>query len=219
MTWLDYFLLYCSTGAIVLLSIPLLNYFLKRDVKSSRAPRSFLKLDPVNFQEGILELFLVPLVGFTLVLLCWPVVIYFFIKENWFPDPPYVEKVFAVEKAHLGKPLSLEHIEALERVHDPMGAVPDLPFGHLNVAWRDFLEEYSAGDTLWSFSSIWQGDWGCPEQRAGYVIVRADSNIGPHFLTRWINLDAPAPSGSTKRSKRRSTNRYDIPDFLRKESD
>ena len=215
MTWLEYFLLYCCIGAIVLLSIPLLNHILKKDVESSGAGRSLFKLDPVNIKEGILELFLVPLVGFTLALLGWPALIYYFIKEHWFPDPPYVEKVFAVEKSHLGEALSLEDIEARERVHDPMGAVPELPFGHLNVAWQEFLGQRVEGDALWNFSAIWQGDWGSPEERAGYVIIRADSSIGPYFLTRWDNLDTPASSGSDKRSAKRS----DIPAFLRKASD
>ncbi len=212
MTWLNYFLIYCCNGAIFLLAALFHKRFIKAQGDSPGTGRSVFKLD---YQEGILERFLVPLLGFTLALIGWPVLVYCFIKEHWFPALPHAEKIFAVERAHLGVLMSQEDIEALERVHDPMRAVPDLPFGHLNAAWLDFLVQLSEGDVLWTFSATWQGDWGDPEDRAGYVIVHENLKIGSHFLMRLFILDTSTPSQSVQSSG----NRYDIPEFLRKVSD
>ncbi|WVM93015.1 hypothetical protein ULG90_02285 [Halopseudomonas pachastrellae] len=52
---------------------------------------------------------------------------------------------FAVTEDHLLESLTVAEIEARERVADPLGAVPDLPFGHLNTAWQEFLAECEEG--------------------------------------------------------------------------
>ena len=71
---------------------------------------------------------------------------------------------------------------------DPMGAVPDLPFGHLNATWLKFKVSLEPADSIWSFSVEWCGNWGRREIRAGYVAVR-DTGFGPNFLTKWRRLD------------------------------
>lgn len=92
------------------------------------------------------------------------------------------EREFAVERSHLQERLSLLQIEARELVTDPLGAVQDLPFGHLNAAWKTFVEGVGADDELWSFTAPWQTKWGRKEIRTGYVIVRGRVPAS-HFLT------------------------------------
>jgi hypothetical protein len=109
---------------------------------------------------------------------------------------------FAVGRRDLLEQLSISEIESREVVTDPLGAVPDRPFGHLHPAWKKFVEGVRPTDTLWSFSANWKTRWGCEELRAGYVIVR-DGSIGPYVLTKykWIPEDVrPMPSPITKLS-------------------
>lgn len=220
MSWPDYGLIYCFIGVIMLLGIPPMNRLLKGKADDESTPplwRSFLDSIPTTTWDRFRDSFLVPLFAICLAILGWPFLVYLFIKEHWYPDPPYVEKVFAVEREHLGKVLAVEEIEAIEQVHDPLGAVPGLPFGHLNAAWGDFKAQVTDGNSVWSFAATWQGDWGGPELRDGYVIVEADGRIGPFFMTKWIILDKPEPPKPKVRNE--SQDRRDIPDFLRRASD
>lgn len=103
----------------------------------------------------------------------WPFLIYFGIKEHLNPPRAVVEKEFQIEEKHLVNPVDVSDVEAKELVFDPLGAVPKLPFGHLNAAWLEFRSQMGEGDRLWTFSAEWQSNWGNPELRGGYVIVRA----------------------------------------------
>lgn len=94
------------------------------------------------------------------------------------------EPGFAVVRGELQEKVTVQEVERRERVLDPLGAVPDLPFGHLNAAWQEFVEGIGPDDALWSFTSHWTTPWGRKELRSGYAIVRAEI-VGPHFLTVW----------------------------------
>ena len=108
-------------------------------------------------------------------------------------------RAFAVQRADLRERLSLADAEARERVHDPLQAVPNLPFGHLNTAWKalcrdwrdgvaDAVGDADTGDELWSFSTLWEDDRGWREQRGGYVIVRC-GQPGRFILTTCKAMD------------------------------
>ena len=84
--------------------------------------------------------------------------------------------------------IAVAHIEDRETVVDPLGAVPQCPFGHLNAAWKNFLSGLQPQDVIWSFRSNWETTWGRKELRAGYVAVRGEV-IGTHFLTVWKDHD------------------------------
>lgn len=67
-------------------------------------------------------------------------------------------------------------VEAWERVDDPLGAVPRVPFGHLNSVWRSLKAAMQPGDELWSFAStrdetkhIWAGVSGYAIRRDGRI--------------------------------------------------
>ena len=92
---------------------------------------------------------------------------------------------FKLTKADLVSQFSLDAIEAQERVVDPLKAVPDIPFGHLNGSWQRFLENTVANDAIWKFAAPRQSIDGYQEIRKGYAILR-NGEIGLFFLTEWL---------------------------------
>lgn len=67
------------------------------------------------------------------------------------------------------------------RVFDPLQAVPDLPFGHLNEVWQAYVNGLEPESELWSFRGRWKTqyrDW----QMQGYVALQGEQ-IGKYFLT------------------------------------
>jgi len=83
----------------------------------------------------------------------------------------------------LGSRRDLADVEIEETVHDPLAAAPELPFGHLNAAWRRFKDEIPGGAKLWSYSASWAGwkyGWDTETRRHGYVAVE-DGRLGPFF--------------------------------------
>ena len=112
--------------------------------------------------------------------LIWPVLLLLPLLERPFEsDDPIPE--FAVTEDHLLESLTVAEIEARERVFDPLGAVPDLPFGHLNTAWQDFLAECEEGVEFRRFAADWNAGW-CKERREGYVEM-VDGQPGRFFMT------------------------------------
>lgn len=147
-----------------------------------------------------------------IALLLWPVLLIMFFYEKCFPTPAVdlTEKKFEVVLENLLQQMSIEEIEQRERVFDPLGAVPDLPFGHLNGAWTRFKAELQDGDLIWSFSAKWTSDWGWSDIRDGYVILRADT-IVQHFLTGTLDIKEV--------QEQQKERKYGITDWLRKQAD
>ncbi len=98
------------------------------------------------------------------------------------------EREFAAERAYLHKPRTAPQIDAREVVEDPLDAVPNLPFGHLNADSKTFMEGFAADEDLWSFTAPWQTTWGRKEIRTGYVVVHGGSLV-KHFLTMWKEIE------------------------------
>ena len=112
--------------------------------------------------------------------LIWPVLLVLFLV---IPQLESVDPIpeFAVTEDHLLEPLAVAEIEARERIFDPLGAVPDLPFGHLNTAWQDFLTQCEEGTELRRFAADWDAGWR-RERREGYVEM-VDGQPGRFFMT------------------------------------
>lgn len=153
-------------------------------------------LDAVNpdrkkLSYRILNNVVAPVLAAVAVVVVWPAALYMKGKEIFGKKSESAldeEREFAVERSHLQERLTVLQIEAREVVADPLGAVPDLPFGHLNAAWKTFVEEVGADDELWSFTAPWQTKWGRKEIRAGYVVVRGGVPAS-HFLTMWKEIE------------------------------
>ena len=64
---------------------------------------------------------------------------------------------FKITQEHLIASFSVQEIETRETVFDPLGMAPNLPFGHLNNSWRDFLEKVDPTCEIWSFCTPWEG--------------------------------------------------------------
>ncbi|HIE11319.1 MAG TPA: hypothetical protein EYP62_06855 [Kiritimatiellae bacterium] len=143
--------------------------------------------------DRLLAWIIVPLVAALIAVVAWPLVLFTLAKDKWWPrEQPDTEEEeeFAVAREHLLQRRTIEEIEAAERVSDPLGAVPDLAFVHLNPAWAKFKENLRPDDELWSFSAPWK-DWGGTELCEGYAIVR-DREIGPWFIA---NRKLPSDPG------------------------
>jgi hypothetical protein len=103
----------------------------------------------------------------------WPIVLVVQIRDmkTYTDNPPARFKKFKVSKRQLTKQLSVQEVERLEIVNDPLGCVPNVPFGFLNQAWHQFLANLSPMDTLWAFSAQEVSGFTL-EEREGYAIVR-----------------------------------------------
>lgn len=112
--------------------------------------------------------------------LIWPVLLLILIV---IPQLESVDPVpeFAVTEDHLLESLTVAEIEARERIFDPLCAVPDLPFGHLNTAWQDFLAQCQEGSEFRRFAADWCAGWR-RERREGYVEM-VDGQPGRFFMT------------------------------------
>ena len=88
------------------------------------------------------------------------------------------EAVFKVKTEHLLERLTIGEIESREMVYDPLNAVPNLPFGHLNEVWAQLKAAKQTRDELWSFAATWPGDEDTPELRKGYVLWRRRKPLG-----------------------------------------
>ncbi len=153
-------------------------------------------LDAVNpdrkkLSYRILNNVVAPVLAAVAVVVVWPAALYMKGKEIFGKKSVSAldeEGEFAVERSHLQERLTVLQIEAREAVTDPLGAVPDLPFGHLNAAWKTFAEGVGADDELWSFTAPWQTTWGRREIRTGYVVVRGGVPAA-HFLSMWKEIE------------------------------
>ena len=188
--------------------------------KESESLRELLEAvnpDRKKLSYRILNNVVAPILAAILVVAVWPVAVYMKAKEMFKKkDDAEVEeeREFAVERQHLLERLTVQEVEKREVVTDPLRAAPELPFGHLNAAWKEFLKGHADGGELWSFSARWQTTWGRKELRSGYVLVQ-NGSPGAHFLTVWRDLpDDVKPDDNAKRA-----GADDIPGWLRRQAD
>ena len=140
----------------------------------------------------ILSDFVAPVLLGIAVVAFWPMAV--FLKTKELLDKKFgtetsgsEQREFEVMHDDLQERLSIDDIESRERVIDPLGAVPALPFGHLHSAWKAFLDGIGPDDAVWSYSANWT-TWGRKELREGYVILRGDI-VGAHFQTVWKDVE------------------------------
>ena len=179
---------YIALGVVVFVVV-LVTHWISTRSASDLASKMKQSIHPgrKSWGDTLMENIVMPSMAAVFVFVAWPVLIYMKAKELLFPakaESLIEPKKFAVAETDLVLKQTVEEIEQLERVCDPLHAVPDLPFGHLNAAWTRFIADCGPEDTVWSFSARWTSEWGQKEICEGYVIVREEA-IGPHFLTTW----------------------------------
>lgn len=177
---------YLGIGVAVLVVVFGAHRLTKKDEPESlRDLLDAVNPDRKKLSYRILNNVVAPVLAAVAVVVVWPAAVYMKAKDIFGKKSETAldeEREFAVERSHLQERLTIPQIEARELVTDPLGAVPDLPFGHLNAAWKTFIGTAGVSDEVWSFTAPWQATWGRKEVRAGYVIVR-DGVPGANFLT------------------------------------
>lgn len=210
---------YLGIGAVVLiLMVTFHKLTKKKDDNSLSGGLADLRAERKKLWFRLLNDVLGPALVVTLILPFWPVLVFFKVKELVFGEPdrgPIDEPEFAVMRDDLLMQLSISEIEQRELVFDPLGAAPNVPFGHLNTAWKKFCEGLDPLDSLWSFNAHWTSAWGSKDVRQGYVIVRGEE-IGRHFITVWKDIEEEA---AQEKISGKETDGFDIPAWLRKQAD
>lgn len=79
--------------------------------------------------------------------------------------------------------VSIVQAENAHYVTDPLGKVPNVPFGHLHSGWKKFIADLSQSDELWSFDipvGSKCGRYGIlsTSQTRGYAKLRGGDIIG-----------------------------------------
>jgi hypothetical protein len=125
-----------------------------------------------SFSSGTLD-GLISLVAAIVVVPIWPIVLVIQLKDiaKHIADPPKRYAKFRFKRSHLIRRVSVQEAEEIERIVDPLDAVPDVPFGFLNGAWKNFLLQMNPIDSLWQISAKAIHGFQM-EEREGYAIVR-----------------------------------------------
>lgn len=155
--WLEYLTGYVAIGLVMLLLCRLITWVIHRKRDDQSLLDSFKAIEKEIAPKNIYREALNTAGIFLMVLLIWPiavaVVAHELTKTDWSRvarkeiDP---EKKFYA-KGCLIKQISATEAENLERYIDPLGRCPALPFGHLNIGWKKFLNRQPQNAALWSF--------------------------------------------------------------------
>jgi hypothetical protein len=178
---------YLAFGCIVLVIILVPHLVSKWNDRNSLV--SILK-STRSKQEKFTEFLINALVGIFVVAFS-PVAIVFLLMRLLPKKEPIISeepKGFMVLSSDLVEELTIDEIERRAIVVDPLGAVPNLPFGHLNAPWKRFKESFQENDKIWSFSALRTSSWGQKDLKLGYAISRGE-DIAGYFLTERNKID------------------------------
>ena len=138
-----------------------------------------------SLKARFVEDLLLPVLTGLMIVIVWPAVMVFVIKESLSDAKRRKQEEaakFRVTEDDLIEKLSIEDIESRERVEDPLGAVSDAPFGHLNSAWESFKDDLSVDSELWSFEAVREDYEGEPHSTLGYASRKGDETVS-YFKT------------------------------------
>jgi hypothetical protein len=170
---------YLVAGGLCVLFIYLSNRFypVKPDDAGLSDLLENIKKQHATTLDRLLENVIVPAFMYPLLVLFWPVALVFAVKSRINAEKPLLheeEELFEVKKHHLVQQVTVAEVEASAYIQDPLGAVPEVPFGHLNPVWEAFKTALETGDELWRFEAN-VPDWrGKKHPRRGLVIVRGE---------------------------------------------
>jgi hypothetical protein len=111
----------------------------------------------------------------------WPALILGLVHDNLAQRAQRKPETFTIKRRDLICQMTIQEIERIEQVVDPMSAVPPVPFGFLNPAWQRFTADMQPTDAIWSFSKEWMNGLR-KENRTGYVLVRG-RKVSANILT------------------------------------
>ena len=160
--WLPYLQIYFGVGLAVCLAVVISHVWMKRGQSDSLA-NALKTLNPSRqrFWYRVVEDMVVPGLAFILVWLVWPVAIGFKFFEMYKKKDAAANserlakaKVFVLKEDALVREMTVAEIEQANMVIDPLGAAPNLPFGHLHAVWVEFRDGLGVGETLHLFESV-----------------------------------------------------------------
>lgn len=165
-----------------------------------------------NWHYILLEKVVFPVLSVALMTAIWPLIVYWVVEgyisrtlsdaarnkrsviaEMLDPKPLtraeiLGENELVVTKTDLIERCFISEIEAPALIADPLGAVPNLPFGHLNPSWEKLKANMQDEDEIWTFKAKWDRRWRVWECR-GYAILRGD-NVPHNWMTGWVDIKA-----------------------------
>jgi hypothetical protein len=192
--FLHSFLVYFGIGVITLPLLRLLVYIFHRKEQPSAW---FTEVSAALAKERTLkEKLKKSLNWFGLLLtfcLAWPVVILvaahaLFVEKTEFRSSSD-EPRFTCQKDSLIKQVDPLVVESSSYVTDPLGRVPNLPFGHLHQGWIGLLAQLEHADELWMFKTKgWSSkESGSPKYlqprnvSSGFAVIR-DKKVVAEFI-------------------------------------
>jgi hypothetical protein len=104
-------------------------------------------------------------------------------------DAMKAASVFKIRPEYLGKVTCVADVVRMCGIFDPLGAVPDAPFGHLSCAWDKFVSQRPEGAELYPLSCVWTNVMRGTFERKGFVWVTAGV-YGPFWLFLDWKLEA-----------------------------
>lgn len=160
--WLLVLQIYFGVGLVVCLAVVTSHLWMKhRQAGSLTDALNSLNPSRQRFWYRVMEDVVVPGLAFILVWLVWPVAIGFkffeiFKKKEAEANSERLAKarVFVLKEEALVREMTIAEIEKANMVMDPLGAAPNLPFGHLNAVWVEFRDGLGVGETLHLFESV-----------------------------------------------------------------
>jgi hypothetical protein len=181
-----YLYAYLSAGAVVWLALLLEN----RLSGSARLAGTSVILDALHPERKtrryrILARLVAPVLTAVGVILLWPFGLAMKLQDMAAQRARVKREeadTFKLRPADLVERMSLADIAQREMVQDPLGAAPQVPFGHAHAAWQKFIDGLQPGDEIWRFSAQRTLSWGPLEHRRGYAIKR-QGQVGAFFMT------------------------------------
>jgi hypothetical protein len=181
--WLLYLQIYFGVGLVVCSAVVISHVWMKHR-QASALTDALKSLNPSRqrFWYRVLEDVVVPGLAFILVWLVWPAAIGFKFFEMYQKKDAAANserlakaKVFVLKEEALVREMTVAEIEQANMVIDPLGAAPNLPFGHLHAVWVELREGLGVGETVYLFESVGpnvfrkQLIWGYAVCKAGRV--------------------------------------------------
>ena len=187
---------YLALGALTLVVLLVHDYH-RPDVRRARFLRKSGAVDAPRdpLRQRVIEYTVVPLVVALVVLVGWPVMAGITVRDEW--RERLLERArtqtqpLRIRRRDLRNRYTRAEVEAREYVHDPLSAVPQLPFGHLHPAWERFLASLRPGARLHAFAAVTHPEAWRSVRCEGYVAVSRLGCIGQHFLVVHEDLSKP----------------------------
>lgn len=189
--WLLALQIYFGVGFVVCAVVVTSHLWMKRG-QSSSFSNALKSLNPSRqrFWYRVLEDYVVPGFAFILVWLVWPVaiglkIVAMFKKKDAeaVSEQRAKAKEFVLKEDALLREMTVAEIEQVNMVIDPMGAAPNLPFGHLNALWVQFRDGLQPDETLHMFESVGPNAFR-PQLIWGYAVCR-EGRINRFMTAGW----------------------------------